>query len=84
MVCGLSRPAQPDDRATARQVPASQPAIFSAITIVVRLVFAAGMAGITDASATHSPSAPCTAPRVPTTAPWSGSGPMAQVPTGWW
>ena len=55
----------------------------SAITIVDRLV-AAGMAGITDASAIHTPPIPWTAPRASTTARWPGSGPIAQVPTGWW
>jgi hypothetical protein len=59
-------------------------AMRSAITIVVRLVFAAGMAGITDASATQSRSIPWTAPRALTTAPSPGRGPIAQVPTGWW
>lgn len=56
----------------------------SAITILVRLVFAAEMAGITDASATQSRSIPWTAPRAPTTAPSPGRGPIGQVPTGWW
>ena len=54
--------------------------MLSAITIVIRLVFAAGMAGITDASATHSPSI-----RGPPRGPRRrrrrrGAGPIAQVP----
>jgi hypothetical protein len=43
------------------------------------VVGADGTLGITDASATQRPSTPCTAPRASTTAPASGSGPIAQV-----
>ena len=37
-----------------------------------------------EASAIVRPSIPWTEPRQSVTAPWAGSGPMAQVPTGWW
>ena len=50
----------------------SQLSIRSATTIVGRLVFAAGIVGMTDASATYSLSMPWTAPREFTTAPVPG------------
>src|SRR4029079_7525234 len=49
----------------------------SAIATVVRVVFARGMVGITEASATTSPS-------IPSTRPWSSTTrPIPQVPAGW-
>ena len=51
--------------------------------MVVTFVLAAGIEGITDASATHTPSTPWTAPVESTTAPSVGCGPIAQDPTGW-
>ena len=45
--------------------------------MVLRFVFARGIVGMIEASATSSPSTPSTAPRVSTTAP------IAQVPVGW-
>jgi AcrR family transcriptional regulator len=66
------------------QPPAIAGARCSASIRVGRCVLALGMAGMIEASATHSPDTPYTAPRASTTAPCSGSGPMAQVPQAWW
>ncbi len=52
-------------------------AIFSAIATVVTFVLARGIVGITDASATISPSRPSTRPS------WSTTVPIAHVPAGW-
>ena len=49
----------------------------SAIATVVRFVFARGIVGMTEASATITPSSPSTRPRVSTTRP------IPQVPAGW-
>ncbi len=49
----------------------------SASAIVLRFVFARGIDGMTEASATDRPSQPCTRPSPSTTAP------IAHVPTGW-
>jgi hypothetical protein len=45
--------------------------------MVLRFVFARGIVGMIEASATSSTSRPKTAPRASTTAP------IAQVPVGW-
>jgi hypothetical protein len=55
----------------------------SANMSVGRLVLAAGMVGIIEASTTNKPSIPYTCPRELTTAIASGTGPMRHVPTGW-
>ena len=52
-------------------------AIFSATARVLRFVFARGMVGMTEASATYRFSWPSTAPLASTTEP------SAHVPTGW-
>ena len=86
-LAGWRRPGSLGDglvRCRQRSLSWNQLAIRSATTIVGRLVLAEGIVGITEASATNSPSMPWTAPRASTTAPVDGSGPMAQVPTGWW
>ena len=54
----------------------SQRAIRSAIMAVVKFVGAEAMRGMIDASATNSPSRPCTRPRASTTAPAPGSLPI--------
>jgi len=64
------------------QALVSQAAQRSAIKIVGRLVFAAGMVGMMEASTTQSPSTPYTFPCGSTTARLSARGPMRQVPTG--
>ena len=57
-------------------------AIISAIAIVGRLVFARGVVGKIDASATTRPSVPWTRPVGDTTADRSSGGPIRHVPTG--
>ncbi len=59
-------------------------AAFSATMMVGALVLHEGMKGITDASATRSPSMPMSCSCGVTTLYGSCSGPMRQVPTGWW
>ena len=58
-------------------------AAFSAIIKVAALVLAEIMVGMTEASATRSPSSPCTSRVGLTTAAESAAGPIRQVPTGW-
>src|SRR5689334_16320846 len=59
----------------------SQFAHRSATTIVGRLVFAAGMVGMIEASTTQSPSTPCIFPWGSTTAMLSVASPIRHVPT---
>ncbi len=72
---GVVEPVRRGDRHP-RILLQSASAILSAIAAVVRFVFALGMLGMIDASATTSPSYPSTRPDGSTT------DPIAQVPTG--
>ena len=62
--------------------PSRSRAIFSAPTKVGRLVLARVTKGMIAASATRTPSSPCTRPEASTTADGSLAGPMRQVPAG--
>lgn len=62
---------------------ASLAADLSATMMVGRLVFAAGMVGIIEASTMESPSTPWTEQRAFITASVSVDCPMQHVPTGW-
>lgn len=61
--------------------PRSRSAAFSPMTSAAGLVLTETMVGMMDASATRSPSMPCTRSEGSTTA--SSSVPIRQVPTGW-
>ena len=68
--------------ARANRRPAIASAARSAIMIVGAFVFDPTNVGITEASTTRSPAIPRTRKSASTTAIWSSSRPILQVPTG--